>query len=274
MASIDVVWRVAFGLQATDGLKVTRFMRSLAKRHAAGELDFEEIFQALHNYHLNYGDRLSYRAREADTVATRIARLLFESPLEFELSPEFLLRLHKYLFEGFIPEDSRAGAFRSIDIAKWERVLGGASVEYAPAVELPRLISGEFEAAAAVDWAALSPAARVDTARAFVSRVWHAHPFREGNTRTSALFTVLLLRWLSIEVDPSPFVRRAHYFRDALVLDNAPEGTVTAGRDSSRYLRVFFARLTPAVYAESNTKSGAVGSAKLPRYPRLPGHLF
>lgn len=255
-----MVWRVAFGLQATDGLKVTRFMRSLAKRHSAGELNFESIFQALHNYHLNYGDRLSYRAREADTVATRIARLLFESPLEFELSPEFLLRLHKYLFEGFIPEDSRAGAFRSIDLAKRERVLGGASVAYAPAVELPRLIAGEFESAVSVDWFALETADRVAVARGFVSRVWHAHPFREGNTRTSALFTVLLLRWLGIEVNIEPFVRRAHYFRDALVLDNAPGGTTAASSDSSRYLRVFFARLTNA--------------KPLPRYPRLPGHLF
>lgn len=54
----------------------------------------------------------------------------------------------------------------------------------------------------------------------FISGIWQIHPFREGNTRTTAVFAIMYLRHLGFTVDTTPFASHAQYFRDALVLDN------------------------------------------------------
>lgn len=54
----------------------------------------------------------------------------------------------------------------------------------------------------------------------FISGIWQIHTFREGNTRTTAVFAIMYLRRLGFTVDNTPFATHAQYFRDALVLDN------------------------------------------------------
>lgn len=57
----------------------------------------------------------------------------------------------------------------------------------------------------------------------FVSGLWQIHPFREGNTRTTAVFTIIYLRCLGFTVVNKPFASNARLFRDALALDNTSD---------------------------------------------------
>ena len=54
----------------------------------------------------------------------------------------------------------------------------------------------------------------------FVSGLWQIHAFCEGNTRTTAVFTILYLRSIGFEVNNTLFARHSWYFRNALVRAN------------------------------------------------------
>lgn len=54
----------------------------------------------------------------------------------------------------------------------------------------------------------------------FVSGLWQIHAFGEGNTRTTAVFTIQYLRSLGFDVNNDPFARHSWYFRNALVRAN------------------------------------------------------
>ena len=54
----------------------------------------------------------------------------------------------------------------------------------------------------------------------FSSRIWQTHPFREGNTRTTALFIEKYLVSLGYNVDNPMFKDKSVYFRNALVRSN------------------------------------------------------
>ena len=54
----------------------------------------------------------------------------------------------------------------------------------------------------------------------FVSRLWQIHAFGEGNTRTTAVFTIKYLRSLGFNVNNDIFAENSWYFRNALVRAN------------------------------------------------------
>ena len=54
----------------------------------------------------------------------------------------------------------------------------------------------------------------------FVSRLWQIHAFGEGNTRTTAVFTIKYLRSLGFNADNRIFAENSWYFRNALVRAN------------------------------------------------------
>ena len=55
---------------------------------------------------------------------------------------------------------------------------------------------------------------------AFISGIWQIHPFREGNTRTVALFAIKYLRSRGYSVTNDLFAEKSWYFRNALVRAN------------------------------------------------------
>ena len=66
----------------------------------------------------------------------------------------------------------------------------------------------------------LSDNAFVSHFSAFIARLWQIHPFREGNTRTTALMAIKYLRSMRYEVTNDLFARKSFYFRNALVRAN------------------------------------------------------
>ena len=76
----------------------------------------------------------------------------------------------------------------------------------------------------------------------FVSGLWQIHAFGEGNTRTTAVFTIQYLRSLGFHVDNDMFAKHSWYFRNALVRANYHN--VAKGIDYTPvYLERFFRNL-------------------------------
>ena len=65
-----------------------------------------------------------------------------------------------------------------------------------------------------------SPEQKKPTKFQVVSRLWQIHAFGEGNTRTTAVFTIKYLRFLGFKADNDIFAKNSWYFRNALVRAN------------------------------------------------------
>lgn len=110
-----------------------------------------------------------------------------------------------------------AGEFRTIQIAKYEDVLGGDTVRYT----LPKQIKKELDAVMK-EIKKLKRTASNDKDIVFrleriIATIWQIHPFREGNTRTCIVFAVLLTKQLGFEVNHELFKTHSAYVRNALV---------------------------------------------------------
>lgn len=80
----------------------------------------------------------------------------------------------------------------------------------------------------------------------FVTDIWQTHPFVEGNTRTTAVFTIMMLQSMNLkQANNDIFKENSKYFRNALVLnsyDTITEDFNHIGFDSS-YIQSFFEKL-------------------------------
>jgi cell filamentation protein len=75
-------------------------------------------------------------------------------------------------------------------------------------------------------WVGLNRKAVAKQITLLISKLWKIHPYREGNTRTVAIFTYLLLKHHGILLNFDIMSNHAKYFRNALVmasLDESPE---------------------------------------------------
>lgn len=76
----------------------------------------------------------------------------------------------------------------------------------------------------------------------FVSGIWQIHPFPEGNTSTTAVFTIKYLRYMGYSVENDVFKSHSWYFRNALVRANY-RNTVNGIEATHEYLVLFFRNL-------------------------------
>ena len=76
----------------------------------------------------------------------------------------------------------------------------------------------------------------------FVSGLWQIHAFCEGNTSTTAVFTILYLRSIGFKIDNCLFARHSWYFRNALVRANY-KNAIKGIDYTSVYLEHFFLNL-------------------------------
>ena len=213
-----LAWSTAIGLQQVDGLKPSAYHYETAKRNIEGEVSFEEAKNLIDSY---YKHRTSRReneesgTEEADKVSSRIAQILSEP--SFNFSPSHLIAIHKRLFEGVF---KFAGKVRDYDITKKEWVLNGDTVIYGAAFELKSALEYDFEQERKFSYKNISDDEIVHHIAFFVSRLWQIHAFGEGNTRTTAVFTIKYLRFLGFKADNDIFAQNSWYFRNALVRAN------------------------------------------------------
>jgi fido (protein-threonine AMPylation protein) len=147
--------------------------------------------------------------------------------------------VHRRVFEGVL---KHAGDFRTYNITKKEWVLEGDTVLYLNWEDLRLAIDYDLEQERAYTYKGKAPDELITHLARFVSGLWQIHAFGEGNTRTTAVFTIQYLRSLGFDVDNDQFAKHSWYFRNALVRANYRN--VTKGIDYSPvYLERFFRNL-------------------------------
>lgn len=233
-------WATAIGLQQVDGLTPSKYLFETAKRNIDGEISIKEAASIIDSYYESKTDRLGdddWRTEEADKVSSRIAQILSEK--SFNFSPSYLIALHGRLFEGIF---NFAGKIRDYDISKKEWVLDGDSVMYGAAFELKAALDYDFEQERHFSYKNLTLEETVKHITFFVSRLWQIHAFGEGNTRTTAVFTIKYLRSLGFNADNELFSENSWYFRNALVRANY--NNIQKGiHENPEFLEKFFRNL-------------------------------
>ena len=73
----------------------------------------------------------------------------------------------------------------------------------------------------------------------FSSNIWQTHPFREGNTRTTALFIEKYLVSLGYDVDNTMFKEKSVYFRNVLVRSNYFNNYLNIKQDNSFLIKFY-----------------------------------
>ncbi len=231
-------WQTAIGLQDVDGLKPSAYLIDAAKKHIEGDLTIDDVKQMLDSYYKSKTAREEVedeRTEEADKVSARIEELLTEK--SFSFSPEYLARIHRHLFNGIY---KFAGRYRDYDITKREWVLGGDTVLYASSSMISETLSYDVSQERMVNYASLDTDKAIEQLTKFISGVWQIHPFGEGNTRTTAVFTIKYLQSFGFEVKNDMFKDHSWYFRNALVranYNNYPKGISATNEYLVRFFR-------------------------------------
>ena len=232
-------WQAAIGLQAVDGLKVSGYLQETARRNIEGEITIDEARELVKQYYVTKTahDANDEDKEEADRVSSNIVKVL-SSPT-FDFTTGGYQSVHRRVFEGVM---KHAGELRTYDITKKEWVLEGDTVLYLNWEDLRRAIDYDLEQERAYSYKGKSQDEMIGHLTRFVSGLWQIHAFGEGNTRTTAVFTIQYLRSLGFDVNNDPFARHSWYFRNALVRANYRN--VAKGIERSPiYLERFFRNL-------------------------------
>ena len=232
-------WATAIGLQKVDGLTPSQFLFDTAKDHIEGRITQNQARRRIHDYYAAQAEvaRPDPEKEEADKVSERIVAVLNDGGFAF--TPEYFISIHAKLFKGVLPS---AGKLRSVNIRKREWVLKDDSVTYGDAATIKQSLVRDFIDEREFDYGGKTPRKIIPHFARFIAQIWQVHPFGEGNTRTTAVFTIKYLRSLGFSVDNDAFRDNAWYFRNALVRANYADYAREVSRDWS-YLEIFFRNL-------------------------------
>lgn len=232
-------WKVAIGLQAVDGLQVSEYLKQTARRHIEGEISIDEAKELVKQYYVSKTkhDDDEDDKQEADRVSINITKIINERAFTF--STTGLISIHRNLFSGVF---KHAGQLRDYDITKNEWVLRGDTVLYGRWQDLRMALDYDIEKEKQFDYKGLSMEEVIAHLSRFVSGIWQTHPFREGNTRTTAVFTIKYLQSIGFKADNRMFEEHSWYFRNALVRANYKNVAKGISQDG-HFLELFFRNL-------------------------------
>jgi len=152
--------------------------------------------------------------RKAEADITNLAMTgIYDKGYE-KFNAETLCDIHRMIF-GQIYE--WAGEFRTIQIVKYEEVLGGDTVRYAYPAEIKKQLNDTMKEITKLKRSGDNDRDIVFRLVRIICAIWQIHPFREGNTRSVIVFAVLLAKKLGFEVDHELFRVNSSYVRNALV---------------------------------------------------------
>lgn len=234
------LWQIAIGLQDVDGLKPSDYLMQTARQHIEGDISIDEVKHLIDSYYQSKTARNEIECdgtEEADKVSARITEILSEQ--SFSFTPNYLMQIHKRLFNGLY---QFAGQLRTYNITKKEWVLDGDTVLYSGYDMIRSALEYEFSQEKSVHNATMDAESTLQRICKFVSGIWQIHPFGEGNTRTTAVFTMKYLRSFGFTIDNDVFKQHSWFFRNALVranYNNYSKG-ITA---TTFFLEMFFRNL-------------------------------
>ena len=229
-------WDMAIGLQEVDNLKPSKYLEKLLQENVTGEKTIYEVEKELKEYYVEKekNNEVNHNELECDLVSTRIVELLQED--NFELSIDYLKYVHKYLFQDVY---KFAGIFRKVDFSKHERILNNDSVAYGDYKLLEQSLNYDITLEKNKNYKKINIVDVINNITNFSSRIWQIHPFREGNTRTTALFIEKYLVSLGYNVDNTLFKDKSVYFRNALVRSNYFNNYLNIKEDNSFLIKFY-----------------------------------
>ena len=232
-------WDMAIGLQEIDSLKPSKYLEKLLEENIEDNLTIEEVEKELREYYIEKEnkDEINHNELECDFVSARIVELLNED--KFELSVSYLKYIHKFLFQDVY---DFAGNFRKKDFSKREIILNNDSVAYGDCKTLIESLEYDISLEKEKNYQEMNIVEVINNITKFSSNIWQVHPFREGNTRTTAVFIEKYLISLGYNVNNSLFKDKSVYFRNALVRSNYFNNSLNIKEDSS-YLIKFYENL-------------------------------
>ncbi len=232
-------WDMVIGLQQVDNLTPSKYLKQIKEKNILGELTIKEVEQSLREYY-NVKEQqkdINPNELECDFVSMRIVELLDQD--SFELSVDYLKYIHKYLFQDIY---EFAGEFRKIDFSKHEKILDNDSAAYGDSKTLNESLEYDIRLEKEKNYKDMSIVEIIKNIVDFSSSIWQVHPFRDGNTRTTAVFIEKYLISLGYHVDNSLFKDKSIYFRNALVGSNYFNNYLDIREDKS-YLIKFYENL-------------------------------
>ena len=230
-------WDMAIGLQQVDNLKPSKYLLELKDKYITGNINIKKVQEELNKYYIEKENKkdIDYDELECDFVSMRIVQIINED--KFELSVDFFKYIHKYLFQDVY---EFAGKFRNVNFSKPEKILDNDSVAYGDYTSLEESLEYDINLEKEKKYNNVVDVVKGITN--FSSRIWQVHPFREGNTRTTAVFIQKYLINLGYKVDNSLFKEKSIYYRNALVRSNYYNKDLNIKEDNS-YLIKFYENL-------------------------------
>ena len=229
-------WDMAIGLQEVDNLKPSKYLKKLLQENVTGKKTIYEVERELKEYYVEKekNNEVNHNELECDLVSTRIVELLQEN--NFELSIDYLKYVHKYLFQDVY---EFAGEFRKVDFSKHERILNNDSVAYGDHKLLEQSLDYDITLEKNKNYNEMNIVDVINNITDFSSSIWQIHPFREGNTRTTAIFIEKYLVSLGYNVDNTLFKDKSVYFRNALVRSNYFNNYLNIKEDNSFLIKFY-----------------------------------
>ena len=124
-------------------------------------------------------------------------------------------KIHEFLFSSIF---DWAGDFRKITMYKKEPILNGYSVDYTPSDYIEKEMKDLESIFVTINWKELNNKEKIEKVSSIVQGLWQIHCFREGNTRSVAIFLYFLLKTIGVHINIDFLGKNAKYFRNALVL--------------------------------------------------------
>lgn len=229
-------WDMAIGLQEVDNLKPSRYLEKLLQENVTGKKTIYEVERELKEYYVEKekNNEVNHNELECDLVSTRIVQLLEED--NFELSVDYIKYIHEYLFKDVY---EFAGEFRKVDFSKHERILNNDSVAYGDHKLLEQSLDYDITLEKNKNYNEMNIVDVINNITDFSSSIWQIHPFREGNTRTTAIFIEKYLVSLGYNVDNTLFKDKSVYFRNALVRSNYFNNYLNIKEDNSFLIKFY-----------------------------------
>ena len=161
----------------------------------------------------NIKDQKQLDKLEEDIVPLRMIALRKEG---ITITSVFdIQKIHKFLFSSIF---EWAGEFRKITMYKKEPILNGYSVDYTPWNYIKKEMNDLEYKFTSINWKELSNKEKIENVTSVIQELWQIHCFREGNTRSVALFLYFLLKTIGVHINIDFLGKNAKYFRNALVL--------------------------------------------------------
>lgn len=161
---------------------------------------------------LNIKDNDKLRQAEADIGVIKL--LTVDELKGNKLNFDYLKKIHKHIFEDIYPF---AGQVRTVAIRKDEMILGGGSVAYSMPGDIEKDWTKTINIMDQIKWREMPLDKKAEAFSIGIAGLWQAHPFREGNTRTTMTFASHYAEEHDFPLDLVLLKDNAAYVRNALV---------------------------------------------------------